>query len=212
MFLFGFNFCPPNNLVQFCTHRGLGGNGGRDYFPPMEKQICVKKLKASPSPESLANMSLWGNSGSLGAEKDKEVAVWLLREVCAKHQVKATRTGLTCLLARLAFRTEPDRLWEPLTCPLHQISIFHLTLLLWQRPQATGPGLGWPTQPNPETQKAHLRPQVLTCLRSVGVSFCLSHLLIYLHQAIWVTSRRPRSEVQETSQDMDTEVRVGMER
>lgn len=105
-----------------------------------------------------------------------------------------------------------DRLWEPLTRPLHQISIFHLTLLLWQRPQATGPRLDWPTQPNPETQKAHLRARVLTCLRAAGVSFCLSHLLTYLHQVIWVTSRSPRSEVQETSQDMDTEVRVGMER
>lgn len=97
----------------------------------MEKKICVKKLKASPSSASLANMSLWGNSGSLGAEKDKDVAVWLLGAVRAKYEVKANPHGTDLCTCPSAFMTEPDCPWEALTRLLYQISIFHLTLL-WQ--------------------------------------------------------------------------------
>lgn len=101
-FGFALFFCSLNNLVQFCIPSGLGGNGRRDSFPLMEKKIYMKKLKVPPSPASLANKSLGGNSCSLIIKKDKEVAVWMLREKCVQNKKSMqTQTGRTSIPPQL---------------------------------------------------------------------------------------------------------------
>lgn len=73
--------------------------------PDREKDLHEKNQKC-PQAQQARPMSLWGDSRSLTRKKAKEVAVWMLREECAKLAVKSNPHGADLFTCPSAFTTE----------------------------------------------------------------------------------------------------------